>query len=334
MRNRTLHRQDGVAMIIVMWVILVLSLLISGFAFRMHVETQVASFSRKELKAEMLARAGIEVARMELILDEKSATDAATDTLAQEWSTNEILYVNRELGGGKYNVKVSDEERKLPINKLSQAQLKRLMEVLGVDPLDGDVIVDSILDWIDEDDLHLLNGAETDYYSELDPPYRAKNGPLDRVEELLMVRGVTKELFEGNPGDDKDAGRPGLKQMLTTTSSGLVNVNTASSEVLQTLLGSDETQVTAILQHRDGADGIPGTDDDMPFRSVDEFLALATGADAATKQAARGMLTVKSTFFRVESTGEWGGVKATISAVLYRANNTCLVASWDETATK
>src|SRR5881397_115450 len=142
-------RSDGVAMILVMWVIMVLSLLISGFAFRMHVETQVASFGRKELKAQMLARSGIEVARMMLILDEKSPTDAGFDSLGQAWATNEDLYVNHELGEGKYNVKVIDEERKLPINKLSELQLKQLMEAISVDPLDGDVIVDSILDWID-----------------------------------------------------------------------------------------------------------------------------------------------------------------------------------------
>ena len=67
-RNDFLRGRNGVAIVIVLWVVLVLSLLISGFAFTMHVETQVASFARKELKAEMLARSGIEVARMQLIL--------------------------------------------------------------------------------------------------------------------------------------------------------------------------------------------------------------------------------------------------------------------------
>ena len=65
--RRDLSSSDGVAMVIVLWVIMVLSLLISGFAFTMYVETQVASFSRKELKAEELARSGVEVARMEVL---------------------------------------------------------------------------------------------------------------------------------------------------------------------------------------------------------------------------------------------------------------------------
>src|SRR5437867_9364071 len=111
-------RSDGIAMVLVMWVIMVLSLLISGFAFRMHVETQVASFSRKELKAEMLARSGIEVAKMQVILDEHSPTDAGFDALNQAWTTNTDLYVDHKLGEGKFNVKVTDEESKLPINRL------------------------------------------------------------------------------------------------------------------------------------------------------------------------------------------------------------------------
>ena len=121
MKNTMVERRDlsqsrGVAMVIVLWVIMVLSLLISGFAFTMQVETQVASFSRKELKAEMLARSGIEIARMQLMLHMKSPTESGLDALNQDWATNETLYVDHELGDGKYNVKITDEESKLPIN--------------------------------------------------------------------------------------------------------------------------------------------------------------------------------------------------------------------------
>src|SRR5271170_4905708 len=186
--------QRGVAIVIVLWVIMVLSLLISGFAFTMHVETQIASYARKELKAEMLARSGIEVAKMQLLLHQQSAADAGYDALNQDWATNEDLYVNHELGEGVFNVKITDEESKMPINTASEVQLQRLMTLLNVDPSDGDIVVDSILDWIDTDDLTRLNGAETDYYMSLSPPYRAKNGPLDRVAELLLIRGVTPEL--------------------------------------------------------------------------------------------------------------------------------------------
>ena len=201
-----LDDQRGVAIVIVLWVIMVLSLLISGFAFTMHVETQIASYARKELKAEMLARSGIEVAKMQLLLHQQSAADAEYDALNQNWVTNEELYVNHELGDGVFNVKITDEESKMPINTASEVQLERLMTLLSVDPSDGDIIVDSILDWIGPGELTRLNGAKSDYYMSLSPPYRAKDAPMDRVDELLLVRGVTPELFDWNAGNRQ---RPG-----------------------------------------------------------------------------------------------------------------------------
>src|SRR5271170_2337338 len=97
LRTNCLTDDRGIAIVIVLWVVLVLSLLISGFAFTMHVETQVASYARKELKAEMLARSGIEVARMQLILDQQSPAATGFDALNQEWATNELMYVDHEL---------------------------------------------------------------------------------------------------------------------------------------------------------------------------------------------------------------------------------------------
>jgi general secretion pathway protein K len=296
----------------------------------MHVETQVASFARKQLKAEMLARSGIEVARMQLILDQQSPTEGGFDALNQAWATNEELYVNHELGDGIYNVKVSDEESKIPINTATANQLGRLFDLLGVDQFDRDVIVDSILDWIDSDDLHRLNGAESDYYESLSPPYHAKNAPMDRVEELLLVRGVTPELFRAAPATEDEEARPGLAELLTTMSSGRVNVNTASATVLRALLNSDEVHMQAILSRRDGPDGIAGTEDDQPFRTVDEFLSAAGNLDEATRQQAQGLLDVNSSFFTVASTGEVGGVKRTVIVTLRRDGDNIQAVAWRE----
>lgn len=325
-----LEDQSGVALVIVLWVVMVLSLLISGFAFTMHVETQIASYARKELKAEMLARSGIEVAKMQLLLHQQSATNAAYDAINQDWATNEELYVNHELGDGTFNVKVTDEESKMPVNSASEVQLKRLMTLLNIDPSDGDIIVDSILDWIDEDDLTRLNGAETDYYMSLSPPYRAKNAPLDRVDELLLIRGVTPELFHGTPATDKDPAQPGLADVFTTMSSGQINVNTASPIVLQAMLGLNEVQVQAVLARRDGPDGIPGTDDDIPFQSVEEFFAAVGNLDATTTQEIQGVAAVNSAFFTIKSTGQVGGVKHTILATVRRNGAIIQTVMWQE----
>lgn len=325
-----LSGRDGVAIVIVLWVIMVLSLLISGFAFTMHVETQVASYARKELKAEMLARSGIEVAKMQLLLHQQSAADAGYDALNQDWATNEELYVDHELGDGVFNVKITDEESKMPVNIASELQLERLMTLLNVDPSDGDIIVDSILDWREPGDLTRLNGAKSAYYLSLSPPYRAKGAPLDRVDELLLVRGVTPELFRGTPATDKDPAQPGLADVFTTMSSGQINVNTAAPIVLQAMLGLNDAQVQAVVTRRDGPDGIPGTDDDIPFRTVDEFFSTIGNLDAAALLEAQTQVSVTSSFFTIKSTGEVGGVKHTILATVHRDNGNIEIVMWQE----
>jgi general secretion pathway protein K len=322
--------ERGVALVLVLWVIMVLSLLIAGFAFTMHVETQVVSFNRKQVKAEMLARSGIEIAKWMLVEAEKSATNLGVTALNQTWATNVEWYVDHELGEGKFNVQVFDEQSKLPINRMSEGQLRQVMELLQVEASDSDVIVDSIVDWIDENDLHQLNGAESDYYESLTPPYRAKNGPMDRVEELLLVRGVTPELFFGLPAEGDEPARPGLKDIFTTYTTGQVNVNTASRIELQSLLGLDDVQVQSLLAHRDGIDGIPGTDDDQPFRAASEALGMVNVTDPKVRQQMQQMTTVKSSFFVIKSTGEVGGVKRTITAVVRRQGDQIAIASWNE----
>ncbi|HTS16732.1 MAG TPA: type II secretion system minor pseudopilin GspK [Verrucomicrobiae bacterium] len=321
----------GVAIVVVLWVVMVLSLLISGFAFTMHVETQLAAYARKELKAEMLARSGIEVAKMQLLLHQQEAGDAGFDALNQDWATNEDLFVDHELGEGKFNVKITDEESKMPVNIATELQLQRLMTLLNVDPSDGDIIVDSIMDWREPGDLHRLNGAKSDYYLSLLPPYRAKNGPLDRVDELLLVRGVTPELYHGTPATDKDPAQPGFADVFTTMSSGQINVNTASAIVLQAMLGLSDVQVQAILARRDGPDGIPGTDDDLPFHTPAEFFATAGTLDPVSQQADQGLVAVSSSFFTIKSTGEVGGVKHTILATVRRDGGNLQTVMWRET---
>ncbi len=323
-------RQRGVTMIVVLWVIMVLSLLIGGFAFTMHVETQVASYGRKELKAAMLARSGVEVARLQLQLHQKTPAEVGFEALNQVWATNELLYVDHQLGEGKFNVEITDEERKLPLNQLTEEQWKRFLDALGVEPDEADIIVDSVTDWTDGNDLHQLNGAETDYYQRLTPPYRAKNAPFDRVEELLLVRGVTRELFDGQPGNEDDPGRPGWHDVLTTLSAGRVNVNTASQFVLEVVFGIDESRSTAVLARRDGPDGIAGTEDDQPYRNIDEFIREVAGVDQLIAQDCRNFGAVGSTCFVVTATGQVGNVKRTVTAALRRQGNDYVVAAWAE----
>jgi len=326
---KRLASHHGVALVVVLWVIVVLSLLIGGFAFTMHVETQVTSFSRKELKADALARSGIEVARLQLLEHAKTPAEASFDALDQKWASNDEAYRDQLLGDGTFTVTVTDEQSRLPVNLLSEEQLRRLMRLLDLDMAEADTVTDSILDWIDGNDLHRINGAETDYYNTLPIPYHAKNAPLDRIEELLLIRGITPALYHSRPATAKHPARPGLKDLLTPFGAEpRINVNTAPPIVLQTMLNLDAPRVAALIEHRNGGDGILGTPDDQPFRTVEEFLTQFGPADPELRKEWQAHVTVKSTHFRVTSTGSVGGVKRTLVVVLVANGTDFEVVSW------
>ena len=119
------------------------------------------------------------------------------------------------------------------------------------------VIADSIQDWIDPDDNPRLAGAESDYYQSLNPPYYAKNAPIDDLSELLLVKGIAEhpEIYWGGSATNhvpaafqrklgfvnspfQAANYPfGLKDIFTPLSTGRININTADANVLQMLPG-------------------------------------------------------------------------------------------------
>ncbi|MBM4075877.1 MAG: general secretion pathway protein GspK, partial [Planctomycetes bacterium] len=100
-----------------------------------------------------------------------------------------------------------DESAKLNLNLLDRLKLDDEQVHTLLMNLPGMTVetADCILDWIDTDDTRRPYGAESDFYESLTPPYRAKNGPIESLDELLMVQGVTPALLYG-----EDANRNGL----------------------------------------------------------------------------------------------------------------------------
>lgn len=230
--------EGGVALLLVLWVTLLLTVIAAGFAASVRVEGAAAVNARGEAEAHALAMAGFQQALAELLeaWDYNALTgdgQAALIRLAggerrQEQPTrppSPLVQRDGALTGGTFRYRVVDEERKINVNLASRDILIRLLDTVGVPGGSGrDTIADSILDWIDPDPFHRLNGAEDDYYQGLSPPYRAKNGPLDSIEELRLIRGITPEIYGL------------LAPHLTVWGSGQVNLNTASEAVLQVML--------------------------------------------------------------------------------------------------
>ena len=337
MKLRFQNSRRGIALIIVMIVIIVLGVLAGGFAYSMRVETTLARHANFEPDLEWLGRSGVELARFVLA---QTIPNEPWDSLDQKWAggtgirpgsrpmdavpsiLEQISLANNQVGEGHFSIKIVDAERKFNINLADEPMLKQALFLAGVDPSSSSGIVEAIQDWRDPDDDSRIGGAESAYYLKLDPPYVSKNGPIDDISELLLIRDVTPEIYwgDGSGGramnympqplargrrrlfrDESDLPpRIGLVNLFTAISARQVNVNTASAEVLQLVPGIDPMMVQNVLRHRGEFPIGPG-----------ELAALMPGVGQA-------LFSVRSFTFEVTVDAEIAGVKKQFKAVLRR----------------
>lgn len=202
-----------------------------------------------------------------------------------------ISLEDHKLGNGTYSVTITDLERKFNINTGANSPqvLEQAFILMGADAGESSQIIAAIQDWMDADDDPRIGGAESSYYQGLTPPYLAKNGPIDDISELLLIRGVTPEMYWGAgstnialPSVPNSAGAQpptysvGLVDLFTPISSGKINPNTASQEVFQLIPGIDQNIAAQMVQARLGPDG--QTPVGGPGNSLMEFLTAGTGS--------------------------------------------------------
>ena len=347
MKIPTQTRPQGIALFIVMIAIFVLSVMAAIFATSMKVETKLAQNARHGEQLLWLGRSGVELARY-VLAEQTSLPGEPYDSLNQIWAggpgglaeTNSPLaglsLDNYQVGDGTVSVKIIDLERKVNINTANTAILQQALILMGVGADGISVISDSIQDWIDPDDNPRLAGAESDYYQSLNPPYYAKNAPIDDLSELLLVRGIAEhpEIYWGGSATNhapaanrhklgfvnspfQAADYPfGLKDIFTPLSNGRININTADANVLQMLPGVDETIAQNIIKLRAGPDGVDGTEDDTPF--VNPGQLAQAGVPAADFQ----FCTTRSSTFEVHVTARIGDDQREFVAILFRNSPT------------
>lgn len=338
------QNSTGMALIVVMIAVAVFSALAAALAFSMKVETKLARNAEDEQQLLWLGRSGVEYARW-ILSQQASIVGEPYDSLDQIWAggpggpgeTNSVLagisMDNYQIGDGTVSLKIIDLERFANINTANTAELQQALTVMGVDADAISVVSDSIQDWRSPAAPPRVAGAESDYYQSLTPPYNAKNAPMDDISELLLVKGVTPEMYYGTSSSSQQRQQPklgfgvapgqapdypfGLKDVFTATSTGKINVNTADANVLQMIPGVDTNTAAAIIHQRAGPDGEDGTDDDTPFRNASEALQ-AAGLNSAAAAQAGGLLTTRSSTFQVNITAKIGDAKREFTAILYR----------------
>lgn len=261
--DRSLFESSGVALIMVLWVIAILSVVVLEFSFAMRTEVHITTNSKEELQCYAMAEGGVQRAIGELTykLDpriqqmRRTLKPEETPPEQKEWIPDGRAYaLPFELG--TCEIRIMSEAGKVNINAVSESTLRKIIGQLGLEEETRDIIVDSILDWRDTNDFYRVNGAENEYYQSLKDPYDCKNGNLDSIEELLFVRGVTPELFYGrngtNAGEGESVDRIGLKDLFTIYSFGeQVDINSATPFVLNAVLGIPKEVSQLVVEARE-----------------------------------------------------------------------------------
>lgn len=269
-------KNSGVALMLVLLFVVLLAAIIVEFSYDAQVDASLAMNQGSDFEAYLAAKSAVAegmamLAEDLLLFDEDGnpinqsvdplggAADPQFDVGRVDWSSEpwSIGTPFEPLNNAQRRTTISDEYGKINLNALLQYnpetdELERnepLIETLKVffatrHESDGEREVDSILDWLDynDDDATEPNGAENDYYSGLENPYSCKNGPMDHIEEILLIQGFTPEMYYGDP--TLDPPMLPLYEYLTVhgAPSGSVNINSAADEVIAAVVDGWSTQ--------------------------------------------------------------------------------------------
>jgi len=313
----TRESERGVALLLVLVFVAVLSVIVVEFCYEARVEAALVSAGQHEFEALIAAKSavasGVSLLASDLYL---AATlddgSSGYDSLLEPWALGLPM---QSINDGTMHCSIDDEWGKLNLGALFYEQTGEINEPLvqalrslftergaEQDP------VDAILDWIDPDSDERSGGAESAYYAGLEVPYGCKNGPMDSIEELLLIQGITPDLFFGDPALDQVS----LTELLTVHGHprGKVNVNTAELAVLDAIglaLG-EGTFGEAVIAERESAPFI--SKNDMETRGI--LREAPPGVDAARAcRAGRGSASMRlypaTNGTRNRSSGCWTG---------------------------
>jgi len=246
-RKTPKRSKRGIALVIVLWVLVLLSAVALSFTTVTKTEGLATFAFKNDVENKYLAEGGLQRGIMEIFYRSLNKNQTKIIEGQEVLQTDGTTYYGK-IGGGSYALKLTDESGKININTLTDANsffLVNLLIYLGVEDKTASTITDSILDWKDADELHRLNGAESDYYLSLDNPYKAKNARLDTIEEMLLIKGMTSEILYG------DGKKPGLISFVTVHSNiNRINVNAAPKAILMSLPGMTENIAATLIAAR------------------------------------------------------------------------------------
>jgi general secretion pathway protein K len=288
----------------VLWLSAVLSAIALTVSTSVRGETERTSTAVDGIRAYYVATGSIDRALLWILWGPKYRKPDGTSLFFQA----PMPIMHFEFPSGVADVEVIPESSKLDLNRVPPEQLMVLMAALGVPA--AETIVRGIVDWRSP----TPGGAFTDFdqhYLSISPTFRSRHASFEEIEELLLVRGVTPELFYGSyqPGPDgRLLPRPGLRDCLSIYSTpGVIDVNSVQPAVMQAL-GIPPDAVAQIVAMRRRA----------PFR-LPEQLANLPGAGGAAGRLGFGsssVITLRATASARLPNGRLSDMRRSVSALV------------------
>jgi general secretion pathway protein K len=301
------------ALLLVLMIVAMLAALLTEFAFSTLVDLRLTETFRDSTRAYYLAKGGVTVGRVILQNDLNKDYDAKNEMWAQGLP-------NYPVGDGVVSIFIEDQDGKLDLNNLwdrngkfvdrkKVRQVYELFSLLGLSEPEN--LVAALVDWVDEDDKAAeeivlepdnpsmppipitARGAESSYYQGLESSYTSQNGRFTSLEELLLIRGFTRETLKL------------VAPHLTVNGSTTINVNTASPQVMAAVIvggtiasmADAENVAEIIAAHREVEPILKISDiKDIPGISSGDHLRISTP----------GLLAVTSDTYRIKTEGGIG----------------------------
>lgn len=273
-------QQKGIVLVIVLWMLVVLIMMVTAYSRMMRTETMLIANLVRSAQANALAEAGVNQAIVELYKPEFERT--------QKTSGANYKY---PLHGEMVKVRIQAEVGKIDLNSARSELLIGLLQSVNVPEQEQLPLAQAILDWRDKDNLARSEGAEDSYYENAGFKYAAKDGLFNSIDELLLVKGFTSELYHK------------IRPALTIYSHNAgVNPQSAPKEVLLAIPSMTETEVESYIASRNALD--------EPGQSV-----LFPGIDP------KYLLKRKGTVFLITSEARINNTLARINAVISLRRN-------------
>lgn len=308
-----LKNTDGFALILTLLIVSLILALTLQFSKSVRCALYSSANLKDGVRVGYIARSGFNCA---LALISEDAASTEYDSLLELWANAKRLstYSTGMFDNGRFELEIADLSGRIQLNKLvdnngkfnqeQKALLRRFLslEPFGLDDNSAENLLDAIKDWIDPDDDPTRFGAESSYYQGLDPAYLCKNGPMESIGELLLVKGVTHDLFYGTRG------RPGISSYLAVHGEGQININTAPLLVLESLSddmdASEAEEMDAYRRDEENDLRNPGWYKDVPGMGHITIVP--------------SLMTTKSDYFEIRSTGISGTLKKEVLGIVKR----------------